>query len=111
MSIFEEELDATGALLKNEKITKELARAYSRSVNWVRGHAAELETAGWTVEKLYRIGTLAFPYSSWGPGWLTLWNNEKCEPRLNSRGNLEFVLREAGGDVIQTCWVEKSFLA
>ena len=46
----------------------------------------------------------------WGPGWLTLWNNEKCEPRLDERGNIEFVLNEAGGKVVQTCWVAGHFL-
>ena len=76
----------------------------------MREHASALEGAGWTVERLYRVGALPFPYSEWGPGWLTLWNNEKCEPRLDERGNIEFVLNEAGGKVVQTCWVAGHFL-
>lgn len=110
MSSFEEELEVSVDLLKNGKVSKDQARAHARSIVWFRDNAKALAEAGWTVAELYRIGTLAFPYSEWGPGWLSLWNNEKCEPRLDSRGNIEFVLHEAGGDVVQTCWVEKSFL-
>ncbi len=111
MSAFEEELEASAELLKGGKIAKEQARAYARSLVWFREHSQELAEAGWTVADLYRIGTLAFPYSEWGPGWLSLWNNEKCEPRLGNRGSLEFVLHEAGGDVVQTCWLVKNFLS
>jgi hypothetical protein len=111
MSVFEEELDATSELLKNPKISKDQARAYAISLAWFRENRAGLEAAAWSVAELYRIGTLAFPYSEWGPGWLTLWNNEKCQPRLGSRGDIEFVLHEAGGDVVQTCWREKNFLS
>lgn len=111
MSVFEEELEATSELLKNPKISKDQARAYARSLAWFRENRAGLEEAAWSVAELYRIGTLAFPYSEWGPGWLTLWNNEKCQPRLGSRGDIEFVLHEAGGDVIQTCWREKNYLS
>ncbi len=111
MSAFEDELEATGELLKNEKISKDQARAYVRSLAWFRENSAGLEAAGWSVSELYRIGTLAFPYSEWGPGWLTLWNNDKCQPRLGGRGDVEFVLHEAGGDVVQTCWREKNFLS
>jgi hypothetical protein len=35
----------------------------------------------------------------------------KCQPRLGGRGDVEFVLHEAGGDVVQTCWREKNFLS
>ena len=111
MSVFEQELEATGELLKNEKISKELARAYARSLPWFREKRAELEAVGWRVDELYRIGTLAFPYSEWGPGWMTLWNNEKCSPRLGRRGEIEFVLHEAGGEVVQSCRLDKSFLS
>lgn len=111
MSDFERELEESAELLKNPKISKEQARAHARSLAWFRAHGAELLQAGWTVDELYRIGTLAFPYSEWGPGWLTLWNNEKCEPRLGGRGSIEFVLHEAGGDVVQTCRLEKNFLS
>jgi hypothetical protein len=111
MSAFEQELEATGELLKNEKISKELARAYVRSLAWFRQNLAELEAAGWSVAELYRIGTLSFPYSEWGPGWLTLWNNEKCSPRLGRRGEIEFVLHEAGGDVVQSCRLDRSYLS
>jgi hypothetical protein len=111
MSAFEDELEATSELLKNPKISKEQARAYVRSLAWFRENRAGLEKAAWSVAELYRIGTLAFPYSEWGPGWLTLWNNEKCQPRLGGRGDIEFVLHEAGGDVVQTCWREKKFLS
>jgi hypothetical protein len=111
MSAFEQELEATGELLKNEKISKDLARAYARSLAWFREKRAELEEAGWRVDELYRIGTLSFPYSEWGPGWMTLWNNEKCSPRLGRRGEIEFVLHEAGGEVVQSCRLDKSFLS
>ena len=63
------------------------------------------------MEELYRVGTLAFPYSEWGPGWLTLWNNEKCLPRICGKGDIEFVLHEAGGDVVQTCRLSKNYLS
>ncbi len=111
MSTFDQELEAAGELLKNEKISKEQARAYAKSLPWVREHWSGLVESGWTVADVYRIGTLSFPYSEWGPGWLTLWNNEKCEPRLGSQGNIKFVLHEAGGDVVQTCWRVKKFLS
>lgn len=111
MSEFDRDLLATEGLLKNAMVAKEQARAYARALPWMRGHGRELEAAGWTVEELFRIGTLNFPYSEWGPGWYSLWNNEKCEPRLTARGNIEFVLHEAGGDVVQTCWLQKRFLA
>lgn len=107
---FLDELEASVELLKNPFVTKELVRAHARSLPWFRTHAPHLEKKGWTVAELYRIGTLAFPYSEWGPGWLTVWNNEKSEPRLSDRGHIEFVLHEAGGDVVQTCWREKRFL-
>ena len=111
MSEFEQELEATAELIKSENISKEQARAHARSTAWIRENQPGLVAAGWTVADLYKVGTLSFPYSDWGPGWLTLWNNEKCEPRLGSRGNIEFVLHEAGGDVVQTCWLKKSFLS
>ena len=111
MSAFDDELEASGELLKNGKISKDQARAYVRSLAWFRENRAGLEAAGWEVAELYRIGTLAFPYSEWGPGWLTLWNNEKCRPRLGGRGDIEFVLHEAGGDVVQTCRREKNYLS
>lgn len=111
MPTFEQELEASAELLQSGKISKEQARAYARSSDWFRAHAADLAGAGWTVAELYRLGTLAFPYSEWGPGWLTLWNNEKCEPRLGGRGCIEFVLHEAGGDVVQTCRLEKTYLS
>ncbi len=111
MSEFLAALDESAQLLKHPFITKDLTRAHGRSEKWFREHAQELELAGWSVEALYRIGRLAFPYSEWGPGWLTLWNNEKSEPRLGSRGDIEFVLREAGGTVVQTCWLRKTFLS
>lgn len=111
MSEFEQELEATGELLKNGKISKDLARAYPKSLAWFREKQAELEAAGWSVAELYRIGPLSFPYSEWGPGWMTLWNNEKCSPRLGCRGEIEFVLHEAGGDVVQSCRLDKSFLS
>lgn len=110
MSIFMSELEDTRKLLTQPVISRDLARAYERSLPWIREHAAALEGAGWTVERLYRVGALPFPYSDWGPGWLTLWNNEKCEPRLDARGNIEFVLKEAGGKVVQTCWAVEHFL-
>jgi hypothetical protein len=111
MSEFLSELDESVQLLKHPMITKDLARAYVRSEKWFREHADEVERAGWSIETLYRVGRLAFPYSEWGPGWLTLWNNDKSEPRLGSRGDIEFVLHEAGGNVVQTCWLHKGFLA
>lgn len=111
MSAFDDELEASGELLKNAMISKEQARAHARSLAWFRENRTGLEAAGWNVAELYRIGTLAFPYSEWGPGWLTLWNNEKCRPRLGGRGDIEFVLHEAGGDVVQTCRREKSYLS
>ncbi|HCU68744.1 MAG TPA: hypothetical protein DGF30_05860 [Desulfomicrobium sp.] len=111
MPTFEQELESSAELLKCGKISKEQGRAHARSLAWFRAHAAQLAEAGWTVPELYRVGTLSFPYSEWGPGWLTLWNNEKCEPRLGARGSIEFVLHEAGGDVVQTCRLEKSFLS
>ncbi|MGE4443266.1 MAG: hypothetical protein AB7D27_17540 [Desulfomicrobium sp.] len=111
MPAFDDELEASGELLKNAMISKDQARAYVRSLAWFRENRAGLEAAGWNVAELYRIGTLAFPYSEWGPGWLTLWNNEKCRPRLGGRGDIEFVLHEAGGDVVQTCRREKSYLS
>lgn len=111
MATFQEELSASVELLSHALLSKEQARAHARSLAWFTDHAAELAEAGWTVSELYRIGSLAFPYSEWGPGWLSLWNNEKCEPRLGDRGSLEFVLHEAGGDVVQTCWLEKPFLS
>lgn len=111
MSAFEQELEATIDELKSGKISKEQARAHARSMAWIRENRAGLEAAGWTVAELYRVGTLSFPYSEWGPGWLTLWNNEKCEPRLSGRGDIEFVLHEAGGDVVQTCRLKKSHLS
>lgn len=111
MSTFEQELEESAALLQGGKISKEQARAFARSSAWFKAHAADLAAAGWTVSDLYRLGTLAFPYSEWGPGWLTLWNNEKCEPRLGGRGSIEFVLHEAGGDVVQTCRLEKTYLS
>lgn len=111
MTEFERELGETETLLKNPLVTKDLAKAYARSVAWVGQNGQDLERHGWTVARLYMIGALSFPYSEWGPGWLTLWNNEKCEPRLDSRGNIEFVLHEAGGRVIQTCWCRPNFLS
>ncbi len=111
MTAFEQELEASAELLKHPRISKEQARAHARSLAWFRAHAAELDRAGWSVAELYRVGTLAFPYSEWGAGWLSLWNNEKCEPRLGGRGYIEFVLHEAGGDVVQTCWLKKNFLS
>lgn len=111
MTAFEQELEASAELLKNGKIAKDQARAYAKSLAWFRERGAELEAAGWTVAELYRVGTLAFPYSEWGPGWLTLWNNEKCRPRLGGRGDIEFVLHEAGGDVVQTCRLNKNYLS
>lgn len=111
MSQFVTQLEESTQLLKHPLVTKELAKAYARSEKWFREHATDLERAGWSVESLYRVGRLAFPYSEWGPGWLTLWNNEKSEPRLGSRGDIEFVLHEAGGKVLQTCWLRKSFLS
>jgi hypothetical protein len=111
MSAFEQELEATAELLKNGKIAKDQARAYVKSLVWFRENKDALETAGWSVEELYRIGTLAFPYSEWGPGWLTLWNNEKCLPRIGGKGDIEFVLHEAGGDVVQTCRLNKNYLS
>jgi hypothetical protein len=111
MTAFAQELQASVELLGHEKISKDQARAHARSLAWFTDNQAALERAGWTVAELYRIGTLPFPYSEWGPGWLNLWNNEKCEARLNSRGNIEFVLHEAGGDVVQTCWLEKRFVS
>lgn len=111
MSRFIAELDGSAQFLKHPLITKELARAYARSEKWFREHATELEDAGWSVEVLYRVGRLAFPYSEWGPGWLTLWNNDKSEPRLGSRGDIEFVVHEAGGHVVQTCWLRANFLS
>jgi hypothetical protein len=111
MTTFEQELEASAELLSSPKVSKEQGRAHARSLAWFKAHAAELAAAGWTVSGLYRVGTLAFPYSEWGPGWLCLWNNEKCEPRLGDRGSIEFVLHEAGGDVVQTCWLEKPFLS
>ena len=111
MSAFEDELEATGELLKNAKISKDQARGYVRSLAWFREDSARVEAARWSVSELYRMGTPAFPYSEWGPGWLTLWNNEKCQPRLGGRGDVVFVLHEAGGDVVQTCWREKNFLS
>ena len=111
MTAFEQELEATIDELKSGKISKEQARAHARSMAWIRENREGLEAAGWTVGELYRVGTLSFPYSEWGPGWLTLWNNEKCEPRLSGRGNIEFVLHEAGGDVVQTCLLKKSHLS
>lgn len=107
---FIEELYNMRELLKHPLVSRDLARAGERSLPWMREHASALEGAGWTVERLYRVGELPFPYSEWGPGWLTLWNNEKCEPRLDERGNIEFVLNEAGGKVVQTCWVAGHFL-
>jgi hypothetical protein len=111
MTTFEQELEASADLLKNDKILKEQARAYARSVAWFRERAQALAEAGWSVSELYRVGTLSFPYSEWGPGWLSLWNNEKCEPRLGDRGCIEFVLHEAGGDVVQTSLLHKNHLS
>ncbi len=111
MTTFEQELEASADLLKNPKISKEQARAYARSLAWFREHGQALVGAGWSVDELYRVGTLAFPYSEWGPGWLSLWNNEKCESRLGDRGSIEFVIHEAGGDVIQTCRLHKTHLS
>ncbi len=111
MSEFERCLLETETLIKNPMIAKEQVRAHARSLPWMRANSQELQAAGWSVDELYRIGTLCFPYSEWGPGWFSLWNNEKCEPRISDRGNIEFVLHEAGGDVVQTCWLKKSFLA
>jgi hypothetical protein len=111
MSTFEQELEATAELLKDGKIAKEQARAYAKSLAWFGENSAALAAAGWSVAELYRIGTLAFPYSEWGPGWLTLWNNEKCRPRLGGKGHIEFVLHEAGGDVVQTCRLNKNYLS
>jgi len=111
MSAFEQELEATGDLLKNGKISKDQARAYVKSLAWFRENGAGLLEAGWSAAELYRMGTLAYPDSEWEPGWLTLWNNEKCQPRLGGRGDIEFVLHEAGGDVVQTCRREKNYLS
>jgi len=111
MSAFVQELEASTELLGHERIGREQARAQARSLAWFKVNWQALEAAGWTVTELYRVGTLPLPYSEWGPGWLPLWNNEKCEPRLDGRGNIEFVLHEAGGEVIQTCWREKFFLS
>lgn len=111
MTTFEQELEASADLLKNDKISKEQARAYVRSLAWFRENAQALAEAGWGVAELYRIGTLSFPYSEWGPGWLPLWNNEKCEPRLGGRGSIEFVLHEPGGDVVQTSLLHKDHLS
>lgn len=111
MSAFEQELEATAELLKNGKIAKDQARAYVKSLAWFRENRDALEAAGWSVDELYHIGTLAFPYSEWGPGWMTLWNNEKCQPRLDVKGDIEFVLHEAGGDVVQTCRRTKNYLS
>jgi hypothetical protein len=111
MSAFEKDLEASAELLKNERIAKDQARAHAKSLAWFRENKDALEAAGWSVAELYRIGTLAFPYSEWGPGWLTLWNNEKCQPRLGGKGDIEFVLHEAGGDVVQTCRLKKNYLS
>lgn len=111
MSLNDEDLIGTEELLKNPILAKEQARAYARAVSWMRENREDLERAGWTVEELFRIGAMAYPYSEWGPAWMTLWNNDKCEPRLNDRGHIEFVLHEPGGDVVQTCWVRKKYLA
>lgn len=110
MSLSEEDLAATVELLRHPLLARDQVRAHARALAWMRANREELERAGWSVERLFHIGTLAYPYSDWGPGWLTLWNNEKCEPRLDGRGNLEFVLHEAGGDVVQTCWIKTPFL-
>lgn len=110
MSAFEHALEVTVELLKNPLITKDQVRAHGRSMAWILERKDALEAAGWTVDDLYRVGTLSYPYSEWGPGWLSLWNHEKCEPRLGSRGNIEFVLHEPAGDVIQTCWLSKNYL-
>lgn len=111
MTTFGQELEATADLLKHPRISKEQTRAYARSLAWFREHGHELAEAGWSVDELYRVGTLAFPYSEWGPGWLSLWNNEKCQPRIGDRGCIEFVIHEAGGDVVQTCRLHKNHLS
>lgn len=110
MSLFLDDLEATDQMLDHPLIYKELIKARVRSQSWIKANSHALQEAGWTVEKLYLIGALPYPYSEWGPGWLTLWNSEKCEPRLGSRGSIEFVLHEGGGNVVQTCWLDKPFL-
>lgn len=111
MSLKEEDLTGTEELLKNPILSKEQVRAYSRALAWVRENRDALGNAGWTVDELFRMGAMAYPYSEWGPAWLTLWNNDKCEPRLSGRGHIEFVLHEPGGDVVQTCRVRKNYLS
>jgi len=111
MSTLLNELEATEALLKHPLVTKELAKAYQRSSDWLRKNAQIFEDVGWSVDVFYKLGHLAFPYSDWGPGWLPLWNSDTCELKVTAKGNLEFVLHEAGGDVVQTYWHQRHFLA
>lgn len=111
MSNFLSELEQTEALLKHPLVTRELSKAFAASLEWARKHAEELDGAGWTVQDFFRVGHLAFPYSGWGPGWIPHWSWDKCEVAISDRGNLEFTLHEAGGDVVQTYWLHKHFVA